>query len=301
MICDFHTHLIPKSIGEHTLFFKDVWTDEYALLKFLDENDIRYAHLVYPSTDAHQKLSWKELARIYNEEIMKLARKHSDRLVCSAILPLEDPDIKSSAKKIQESGFKSISLASSENGEFLIEKIKRAFSCLDGLNISVFIHPQIINPIGFERVKDPLLMPVLEYSLDISMCIGLFMMEGVFTEFKNLKIAFSSLGGVVPFLKDRFDGVYNMLRSRNMVKDLGDVPSSILKLAYVDLSGIKSKKAIEVALELFGQDHIMFASDYPANRDVKSQIDALSGFDSATREKILNKNFLHFFNIKKAA
>ena len=297
MICDFHVHFIPRSVGEHTSFFKGVWSDKNALLKFLDDNAIGYAHIVYPSTDAHSKLGWEKLSKIYNEEIIALSKKYPKRFICSAILPLESPDIKGGVNRIQDLGFKSISLTSSFNGVFPIEQFKTIFSYLNESGIAVFIHPQIINPIGFERVKDPLLMPVLEYSLDISMCLGLFMMEGIFSEFKNLKIVFSSLGGVAPFLKDRFDGVYNMLRNRNMVKDLGGMPSSILKKAYVDLSGIKSKKTIEVALELFSEDHIIFASDYPANQDVKSQLNALSDFDKNTKEKILSKNFLSFFNI----
>ena len=34
-------------------------------------------------------------------------------------------------------------------------------------NIPIFVHSQIVNPIGFERVKDPLLTPVVEYVFDV--------------------------------------------------------------------------------------------------------------------------------------
>ena len=297
MICDFHTHFIPKSIGEHTSFFKGVWSDKDALIRFLDANNIQYAHIVYPSTDAHLKIGWDTLSDTYNKEISALAKEYPGRLICSALLSLEDQQIKESVKRIKDLGFKSISLASSYNGEFPISKFKSAFSLLQKQELVVFIHPQIINPIGFDRVKDPLLMPVLEYSFDISMCLGLFMMEGFFSEFADLKIVFSSLGGVVSLLKDRFDGVYAMLRKRNMVKDLGDEPSCIMKKAYVDLSGIKSKKTLEIALDFFPQEHILFGSDYPANQDIKSQLDSLTGFDESLRDKILNRNFFNLFNI----
>ena len=39
-----------------------------------------------------------------------------------------------------------------------------------------------MNPIGIERVHDPLLSPVLEYVFDVSMCIGKMMMSGVFDQ-----------------------------------------------------------------------------------------------------------------------
>lgn len=297
MICDFHAHFIPKDIAQHTAFFKGVWSDKDALLRFLDDNDIQYAHLVYPSTDAHTKLGWDTLAERYNAAIATLVKEYPERFVCSAVVPLETEDMASYLKKIKDLGFKSISLASSFNGVFPLRQFKAIFSCLNELNMAVFIHPQIINPIGFERVKDPLLMPVLEYSFDTSMCLGLFMMEGIFSEFPKVKVVFSSLGGVIAFLKDRFDGVYTMLRSRGMVRDLGALPSAIMKNAYVDLSGIRSKKIIEIALDFFGADHILFASDYPANQDIKSQLDALVGFDEPSKEMMLSKNFLRMFAI----
>lgn len=297
MICDFHAHFVPQSIAQHTAFFKGVWSNRDALRAFLDKHDIQYAHLVYPSTDAHLKLGGEALANAYNKEIAQLSKENPDRFICSAIVPLETVDIKEQLCRIQDDGFKSLSLASSYNGSFPIAQFKAIFSYLNEMNLVVFIHPQIINPIGFERVKDPLLMPVLEYSFDISMCLGLFMMEGIFSEFKNVKIVFSSLGGVVPFLRDRFDGVYAMLRTRNMVKELEKTPSQILRNAYVDLSGIKSSEAIAMAIDFFGEDHLLFASDYPANQDVESTFRALSVFDEKIREKIVQKNFLKLFSI----
>lgn len=299
MICDFHVQYIPESVAQHTSFFKGVWSDKDALLKFLDEKNISCAHLVYPSTDAHIKMGWDALARTYNEAIAALVKAHPKRLIGSAILPLQTGDIKTQLSGIKGLGFQGVSLSSSYDGAFAVERFREIFALACNLNMAVFIHPQTINPIGFERVKDPLLMPVLEYSLDTSMCLGLCMMEGIFQELPNLKIVFSSLGGVIPFLKDRFDGVYAMLRKRNMVKDLGKSPSEILKSVYVDTSGIKSPEPIQCALDFFGEDHILFASDYPANQDIQSQLGALKHFSAQTQEKILSKNFLELFNTSK--
>jgi len=299
MICDFHVQYIPETVAAQTSFFKGVWSDKDALLKFLDDNDIACAHLVYPSTDAHIKMGWDALATTYNQAIALLLKAHPKRLAGSAVLPLQTGDIKRRLSEIKGLGFQSVSLSSSYDGAFAIERFKEIFAVACSLDMAVFVHPQTINPIGFERVKDPLLMPVLEYSLDTSMCLGLCMMEGIFQEFPDLKIVFSSLGGVIPFLKDRFDGVYSMLRKRNMVKDLGKSPSEILKGVYVDTSGIKSPEPIQCALDFFGDDRVLFASDYPANQDIQSQLGALKHFSAQTQEKILCKNFHSFFNISK--
>ena len=157
----------------------------------------------------------------------------------------------------------------------------------------VFVHPQTVNPIGFERVKDALLMPVLEYSFDVSMLMGLLMMEGFLSEYR-VQFVFSSLGGVMPFLKDRLDRVYVMLRERGLVKDLGRLPTEILKAVYVDCSG-SSLANIKLALEMFGEDKVLWGSDYPVCGDVKTGLSALDELGNDLKTKITYTNFKALF------
>ncbi|MCK4520214.1 MAG: amidohydrolase family protein, partial [Candidatus Omnitrophica bacterium] len=104
----------------------------------------------------------------------------------------------------------------------------------------------------------------------------------------------ASLGGVVPFLKERFDRVYTMLRKREMVKDLGKLPSEILSEVYVDTSGA-SINNIKLALDLFGEDHILWGSDYPVNVSVSDNLKMLDEFGPRVKEKISYKNLLKLF------
>jgi aminocarboxymuconate-semialdehyde decarboxylase len=125
------------------------------------------------------------------------------------------------------------------------------------------------------------------------MFMGLLMMEGVFDAY-NVKFIFSSLGGIIPFLKDRFDRVYSMLRERGIVKDLGRVPSEILKNVYVDTSGA-SLKNIELAIDLFGEDKILWGSDYPVCGNIKAYLKMLDGLGQETKQKIISGNFKNIF------
>ena len=59
--------------------------------------------------------------------------------------------------------------------------IHPVFEFAQSQNMPIHVHPQIINPIGEERVRDPLLTPVLEYVFDVSMCIGKMMMNEINT------------------------------------------------------------------------------------------------------------------------
>ena len=161
-------------------------------------------------------------------------------------------------------------------------------------NLSIHVHPQIIHPIGETEVKDPLLSPVLEYMFDVSMCVGKMMMEGVFDKFKDTKFIFAHYGGILPFVKERFDNTYKMLRGRNFVKDLGKAPGEYFKNLYFDTSGSKSAGSLACALEITDSKHILFGSDYPANQDVASSIAVIEKSSLSLEEKhdILGQNVL---------
>ena len=159
----------------------------------------------------------------------------------------------------------------------------------------IHVHPQIMNPIGEERVKDPLLTPVLEYVFDVSVCIGKMMMSETFLKFPSVKFIFAHFGGVLPLVKDRFDNTYQMLRKRGFVKDIVKLPSEYFKNLYFDMSGSRSVSSLMCALELVSSSHILFGSDYPANQSVKESIAAVmnSPFDDDQKNDLMSSNFLN--------
>ena len=291
MLCDSHLHFIPQEIAEYTSFYRGAWTDKQKLFEFLEVNKIDKALLVYPVTDAHLKLGWAKLCEAYNNNLEMLLEEDR-RIIGCGIVDLE-ANLSAQVRHLKEEGFRGISISSSEAGKFILDKLQPLFEAAAKYNLAIFVHPQTTNPIGFERVKDPLLMPVLEYSFDNSMFMGLLMMEGVLEKF-NTRFIFSSLGGVIPFLKDRFDRVYTMLRSREMVKDLGKPPSQILNKVYVDTSGA-SLRNIRLAIDLFGEDKILWGSDYPVNAEVGENLKMFDGLINEVKEKIISGNFLKLF------
>lgn len=294
MLCDAHIHFVPQEISENTSFYKGIWSDKVRLFEFLDINKIDKALLVYPATDAHLKLGWQRLCETYNFFLAALVEENP-KIVGFGIVDLSS-NIPAQVRHLREAGFRGISMASSEGGAFVLDKLKPLFEAAEKYKLAIFVHPQTINPIGFERVKDPLLMPVLEYSFDNSMFLGALMMEGIFEKF-NINFIFSALGGVAPFLKDRFDRVYTMLRSRDLVKDLGKMPSEIFKKVYVDTSG-SSLANIQLAIDLFGEDKILWGSDYPVAPNVKENITMVNALGQNIAEKITAGNFCSLFNAK---
>jgi predicted TIM-barrel fold metal-dependent hydrolase len=277
-IFDAHSHFIPQSVAEKTAFFKQQWSDIDRQLESMDVLGIGKALLLYPTSDAHLQMGgWGKLCAIYNAAIAKVVRAHPDRFVGAGILPVDAPqDFVKEMKRILDLGLKAITLASSYDGVYIDDEMfQPVYDIAQKQNVPIHVHPQIINPIGEDRVRDPLLTPVLEYVFDVSMAIGKMMMEGTFIKYPNVKFVFAHYGGVIPFLKERFDNTYQMLRRRGFVKDLTRSPSDFFKNLYFDMSGSRSPASVLCALEVVDAQHLVFGSDFPANQDVAGSIDVL--------------------------
>jgi uncharacterized protein len=298
MTIDAHSHYMPPEVAANTAFFKEHWSDTDKQLRLMDEYHVNQAVLLYPTSDAHLNMGgWQELCRIYNQKISKVVKMYPERFIGAGIIPVDTPvAIKEELKRIKDLGLKVLSLASSYEGKYLDDPMfDEVFEFAAANKMPVHVHPQIMNPIGQERVHDPLLSPVLEYVFDVSMCIGKMMMSGVFVMHPKVNFIFAHFGGVVPIVKERFDSTYNMLLRRKFVRDLGKNPSEYFSRLYFDMSGTRSAGSLQVALEMVSEKHILWGSDFPANQNFKDSLNVISqGILSAgQRNLILGENLHH--------
>lgn len=295
-IIDSHAHWLPDEIINNAHFFSKAWGDIESQVRMMEEAGISQAVLTYPTSDAHLKLGGLgRLSRIYNDNAAEIIRRFPGKFIAAAVLPVGKTEemLDELTRCREELGFKAISLASSYDGKYLDDEIfLPVFAKAQKENIPVFVHSQIVNPIGFERVQDPLLTPVIEYVFDSTISIGKLLMSGILADYPALKLIFAHFGGAVPFLAHRFDATYQMLRGINFVKDLKGNPTDYLKNIYVDTSGDKIRSNFLLALELFGPKHILWGSDWPAKKDIAGSIQAVKdlGISEEDKEGILGGN-----------
>lgn len=289
MIIDSHSHWLPLDIVSNAHFFSPAWADIESQLKMMDGAGIDKAVLTYPTSDAHLKLGGiPKLARLYNDNVAKIIKRYPARFIAAAVLPVGNAQemLDELNRATLELGFKAISLATSYEGRYLDDKMflpvyKKAIEN----NIPIFVHSQIVNPIGYERVQDPLLTPVIEYVFDTTICIGKLLMSDMLREYAELKFIFAYFGGAIPFLQHRFDATYQMLRGINFVKDLKGNPTDYLKNIYVDTSGDKNKANFLLALELLGPKHLLWGSDWPAKKDIAGSMQVVRDLDISDADK----------------
>jgi predicted TIM-barrel fold metal-dependent hydrolase len=287
-IIDAHSHWLPEEVILNAHFYHKGWGMIEQQLKAMDEAGIDQAVLSYPTSDAFVKLGGHgAVAKAFNNNVARILKEYPARFIGAAVLPVDDEKemLREFKRATEELGFRAISLATSYDGSYLDDaRFLALYKLAQEKAIPFFVHSQIVGPIGFERVQDPLLTPVIEYVFDTTICIGKLLMSDILRDYK-VKFIFGYFGGVIPFLSHRFDATYQMLRGMNFVKDLKGNPTEFLKNIYVDTSGDIRKSNFLAALELLGSQHLLWGSDWPAKKDILGSINAVRNLDVSEEDK----------------
>jgi len=299
MIIDSHSHYLPKKILKWSSFYPESFSDIKTRIRIMDKTGIDKAVLAYPTTDAAQKakVSEAEIVRIFNDSVAEIVKKYPKRFIGTAIItPFNEKEMLKELKRvIDELGLKGVSLASSYQGVYLDGEIFfPLYEKATEWDIPIFVHATTEKPMGYERLVHPLLTPVIEYVFDITVCIGKLITSGTLERFPDLKFIFAHFGGVMPFIRERFDTIYEMLFGLQVIEKLPKLPSKYLKKIYVDTSGSSSKDALLSTMETVGIEHILWGSDYPSNATPQSSVKTIKelNISNEDKEKILAKNLL---------
>lgn len=296
MTFDAHFHLLPDEVIKNASFYNDSWGSVAGHLRAMDDANVSRALISYPTTDFHIKagLSEADAASVYNRAVREIAEMSEGRLSWLAAVPLTDAsgmvDIGEAALSEGAAGF---TMPTNNNGVYPDdERFTAFFEKAEAWSAPIFFHPTTLTPFGYEKLRHPLITPVFQYAFDTTLCLARIIDAGFLKRFPRLKLVFASFAGIMPFLAGRYDRTYRMLLGRGIVKDLGEEPGETLRKIYVDTSGTADTKMLELALSVFGEDRVLWGSDFPANRIIKASIDAVEALavGPAVKEKILFGN-----------
>jgi aminocarboxymuconate-semialdehyde decarboxylase len=202
-----------------------------------------------------------ELSRMINEIFANIQNEHSDHFVALATLPLNDPDasVVELERAISELGLKGVTLFSNANGIALSDRrFWPLYEKANELNVVFFIHPTY--PVGVEAMTEYMLMPLVGFIADTTLAAASLVFSGVIEKFPNIKWLLGHLGGAVPYLAERLDRGYEAFRQCR--ENISKPPSEYLKSFYYDSVNF-DVKALQLAIDFAGTEHILAGSDYP--------------------------------------
>jgi len=202
-----------------------------------------------------------ELARMVNDNFAKITNEQSDSFFALATLPLNDPEasVLELERVFNELNFKGVMLHSNVNGIALSDRrFWPLYEKADDLGAVFDIHPSF--PSGVEAMTDYWLMPLIGFPFDTTLTAAKLVFSGVVARFPRIKWVLGHLGGAIPYLAERLDRGYSAFRACR--ENISKPPSEYLKEFYYDTVNF-DVKALQLAIDFAGADHLVAGSDYP--------------------------------------
>ena len=209
--------------------------------------------------DASRGETWSKL---YNEAIMNLVKRHPDRFIGVATVPLQDPP---RAARVLEHGIRDlkmsgVTIASNVVGKYFDNKDFDPFwAKAQELDVLMIMHPEWVA--GGDKMNPYSLRNICGNPADTTLSVAYMMYTGIFDRFPNLKLGLLHGGGYIPYHLGRLDqGMAGGSGSSGIVAKLP--PSKYLKNLYFD-NLVYRVETVEYLKRMVGADHIMVGTDYP--------------------------------------
>ena len=234
-------------------------------LEVMDQGHVQTATLEANTNSLGYRLTGERgeaWSKLYNECVNDLVKKHPDRFVGTATVPLQDPARAARVLEhaVIEFGFRGAFIGTNVNGQYYNSNDFDLFwAKAQELDIIVVIHPEHIA--GAERMTEYGLNAVCGNPADSTLCLGYMLYSGVFDRFPNLKVCALHGGGFLPYHLGRFDKEFETgkaVRPAQATKP----PSGYMKNLYFDTL-VYDVDTLEYLKAKVGADRLMLGTDYP--------------------------------------
>jgi 2,3-dihydroxybenzoate decarboxylase len=207
-----------------------------------------------------------------NDYLASCIARHPTRFAGICSLAPQDPE--ASAKEIERCrhklGLGGIVINSHTQGEWLSdEKFWPIFESAEANDMPIYIHPQTPMPGLSEFVRQGMEMAFYGFAVEVSTHMLSIIASGALDRFPKLKIVLGHLGEGLPYWLYRFDYMQWHL-SRPGIPARPNPPKLELKVSeylrrnvWATTAGMPAPEPIRFAQKQMGDDHVLYAMDYP--------------------------------------
>ena len=247
--------------------------------------DTQVITLTTPGTHVESPAYAATLARLVNDAFARIIAERGPRFSALATLPLNDPaaSVVELRRAIDELHLPGAMLFSNVNGVALAdERFWPLYEAANDYGGVLHIHPT--SPVGVEAMTQYWLMPLVGFLMDTTLAAAHLVFAGVAERFPRIKWVLSHLGGAVPYMAERFDrGFHNFAECRRRIDR---APSEYLRTWYYDTVNF-DPRALRLAIDFAGVDHILAGSDYPHQiGSIPSMLSSIRGLDLTDAERV---------------
>ena len=244
-------------------------------LQSMDETGITMQVLSIENTDVNllDEATAPAFAAAYNDLLAAKIKAHPNRFAAFALLPMTAPAAAADEleRTVKEHSFRGALIRGVTNGDFLDHpKFAPIFQRAEKLGVSVYIHPGIppkpvmdayySNIGGKGGTSDALACWGWGWHSETAIHILRLLAAGTFDQYPKLKIIIGHMGEMLPLMWVRSNRAFTPGTGSHNQRSLIDTFHSQV---YITTSGIFTQPPLQIAIDTFGIDNILFSIDYP--------------------------------------
>jgi uncharacterized protein len=320
MFVDIYTHILPPAvasaieqmgsglgIAKRMKSVRNVWDFDS---RFRDMDQIKdYRQIISlpnPPIEAFTTPAQAiELARVANDGMAELCRKHPDRFPgFVAALPMHEVEasVAEGKRAMDHLGAKGIQLFTNVNGKPIdAAEYAPLFALAAQYDLPIWLHPTRTADFPdytTEKFSRYEMWWCFGWPYETSVAMARLVLTGLFDRHPAIKIITHHGGGMIPFYDKRIENGLASLGGRTKEEDYSGVLKSLKRpfmeyfhYFYADTALFGDSLGLDCAMKFFGSDRMVFASDAPFG-PIKLHTDAIDSreLDKATREAITRRN-----------
>ncbi len=245
-----------------------------------------------------------DIAAILNDDLATVVTKHPRKLdFLATVHPFEPGFAEEADRSLTQLGAKGLTLTTSYADRWLDDPTLDPFwEYAQARDVALFLHPPI-TPAWLPLSDIYPMQEMLYRPFDVMTSTTRMIFSGLFDRYPRLKIVLPFAGAGIMNLLGRLDYSYQTSSIALPTKNTAmpqRLPSTYMGTnIYVELGLSFSPTTVQQALKIFGSDHVLFGTDYPAVAAIEEQIAIVKQLDLSPTEleQILWKNSNDLFHL----
>jgi aminocarboxymuconate-semialdehyde decarboxylase len=217
-------------------------------------------------------------AALQNDEISAVVKRHPDRFVALATLPLQDPPraAEELTRAMRGLGLRGAQIGSNVNGANLDDPaLEPVWAAANELRAFVLVHPHGEILPG-DRLKSYYMRNFVGLPFETTMAGAALVFGGVLERYPDINFCLCHGGGFVPYQAGRFVHAFGV-RAEPKARLQGSPEASLARLYYDTI--VHSPRALEFLIAAAGPERVLLGSDYPFDMgelDCVARVEALA-------------------------
>lgn len=214
-----------------------------------------------------------DLAKLANDEIAELVFKYPDRFpagVATVVLTDVEASLKELERAIVQLNLRGVQIYTNVRGKPLDSpEFEPLWEMMSRFNLPIWIHPTHgVTQVDYasEGVSKHSSVSLFGWPYETTLAMTRIVFSGAFDKWPDLKFITHHAGGMVPYFKERitaFHDFHEMVMGGTYMKGLRGRVIDYYRRFYADTALYGNPKALELAIDFFGIDRVLFGTDFP--------------------------------------